>query len=113
MSFFDSDVVQSEMKDISILQEKIYHNVFKFNNMNKEDKIHHVNLLQELLEKQQILYTRLSLSDDPDAINMKQRIIESTSSMGLPDNIDVNILFSNMNSLIENMKTKIESESDT
>lgn len=112
MSFFDSEVVQSEMKEISDLQEKVYHNIFKFQSMDKEEKISHVNLLQSLLEKQKILYTRLSLSDDCDAADMKQKIIESTMTMGLPENIDMNIIFSNMNNLIENMKVQIRSEEE-
>ena len=34
--------------------------------MTKEDKIKHIDLLSRLLEKQKVLYTRLSLSDDPE-----------------------------------------------
>jgi hypothetical protein len=108
MSFFDSDVVQDEMKQISELQEQVYKNVFKFQDMDRKEKIEHVNLLQSLLDKQKVLYTRLSLSSDPDAIDMKNRIIDSTSMMGLPDNIDMNIIFSNMSNLVESMKSQIE-----
>lgn len=108
MSFFDSEVVKDEMKQISELQERVYKNVFKFQDMDREQKIDHVNLLQELLDKQKVLYTRLSLSSDPDAIDMKNRIIDSTSMMGLPDNIDMNIIFSNMSNLVESMKSQIE-----
>jgi hypothetical protein len=108
MSFFDSEVVQDEMKQISELQERVYKNVFRFQDMDRKEKIEHVNLLQELLDKQKVLYTRLSLSSDPDAIDMKNRIIDSTSMMGLPDNIDMNIIFSNMSNLVESMKSQIE-----
>jgi hypothetical protein len=76
--------------------------------MDRKEKIEHVNLLQSLLDKQKVLYTRLSLSSDPDAIDMKNRIIDSTSMMGLPDNIDMNIIFSNMSNLVESMKSQIE-----
>ncbi len=108
MSFFDSEVVQDEMKQISELQERVYKNVFRFQDMDRKEKIEHVNLLQELLDKQKVLYTRLSLSSDPDAIDMKNRIIDSTSMMGLPENIDMNIIFSNMSNLVESMKSQIE-----
>lgn len=110
MSFFDSEVVQDEMKQISELQEQVYKNVFKFQEMNREQKIDHVNLLQELLDKQKVLYTRLSLSSDPDAVDMKARILDSTSMMGLPENIDMNIIFSNMSNLVESMKSQIEKD---
>ena len=76
MSFFDSDVVRAEMTEISELQEDVYRNVFKFPSMNKEEKKFHVGMLERLLDKQKVLYTRLSLSDDPEAKEMKERIDE-------------------------------------
>ena len=108
MSFFKSDIVQSEMREISELQEEIYSNMFKFSSMNKSEKVRHVELLEQLLNKQKVLYTRLSLSDDPEAKMMKERITDSASLMGLPSDIDMNVLFKNMSSLLENMKQQID-----
>lgn len=108
MSFFESEVVRSEMAEISEMQEEIYHNVFKFFKMTKEDKIKHVDLLQKLLNKQQVLYTRLSLSDDPEAKSMKQKISESASMMGLDEKTDMNVIFGNMSKLIDVMREQID-----
>jgi glycine cleavage system regulatory protein len=110
MSFFDSEVVRAEMSEISELQEEIYKNVFNFFKMSNKDKIEHVNLLQKLLQKQQILYTRLSLSDDPEAKEMKERVMESATMMGLPKGTDINIIFKNMEALIDMMKGRIDAE---
>ena len=65
MSFFESEFVKKEMQDITELQEKIYESVFKFHSMSNAEKLEHVEMLEDLLNKQKILYTRLSLSDDP------------------------------------------------
>ena len=108
MSFFDSDVVRAEMTEISELQEDVYRNVFKFPSMNKEEKKFHVGMLERLLDKQRILYTRLSLSDDPEAKMMKDRIVESATMMGLPPNSDMNTVFSNMSKMLEVMKDQID-----
>ena len=108
MSFFKSEVVRAEMAEISELQEEIYGSVFKFPSMSKEEKIYHVDLLERLLDKQKVLYTRLSLSDDPEAQEMKQRITESASLMGLPPGVDINVIFNNMSSMLEVMKEKID-----
>lgn len=108
MSFFNSEVVRAEMAEISELQEQIYGSVFNFPIMSKEDKIKHVELLDRLLNKQQILYTRLSLSDDPDAKEMKKRITDSASLMGLPPNVDMNVIFANMSKMLEVMKEQID-----
>ena len=108
MSFFDSDVVRAEMTEISELQEDVYRNVFKFPSMNKEEKKFHVSMLERLLDKQRILYTRLSLSDDPEAKMMKDRIVESATMMGLPPNSDMNSVFTNMSKMLEVMKDQID-----
>jgi hypothetical protein len=108
MSFFESDVVRAEMTEISELQEDIYGNVFKFPSMSKEDKMKHVELLERLLEKQKVLYTRLSLSDDVEAKEMKERIMDSAILMGLPSGMDMNIIFNNMSKMLDAMKEQID-----
>jgi len=108
MSFFKSEVVRAEMTEISEMQEEVYQSVFKFPTMLKEDKIKHVELLEKLLDKQKVLYTRLSLSDDPEAQEMKQRITQSASMMGLPPNVDMSIILSNMSRMLEVMKEQID-----
>ena len=108
MSFFNSEVVRAEMAEISELQEQIYGNVFKFPTMSKEERIEHVTVLERLLDKQKILYTRLSLSDDPEAQEMKERITSSAQMMGLPPGVDINIIFNNMSRMLEVMKAQID-----
>ena len=111
MSFFDSEVVRAEMAEIAELQEEVYENVFKFPRMSKEDQKYHVSILERLLDKQRVLYTRLSLSDDPEAQKMKKEVEEGARKMGLPSNVDLNILFANMNNMVEMMKNQIDKES--
>ena len=111
MSFFDSEVVRAEMAEIAELQEEVYENVFKFPRMSKEDQKYHVSILERLLDKQRVLYTRLSLSDDPEAKKMKREVEEGARKMGLPSNVDLNILFANMNNMVEMMKNEIDKES--
>jgi len=108
MSFFSSDIVRAEMTEISELQDEIYGSVFTFPTMTKEEKIRHVDLLDKLLNKQQILYTRLSLSDDPEAQSMKEKISSSATMMGLSPSVDMNVIFNNMSKMLEVMKEQID-----
>jgi len=110
MSFFDSDVVRAEMAEIQELQEEIYTNVFKFPHMSKEDQRYHVEILERLCEKQRVMYTRLSLSDDPQAKEMQKNITDGAKQMGLPGNVDMNILFSQMGQMVEMMKGQLDPE---
>ena len=108
MTFFQSDVVRAEMAENSELQEEIYTNVFKFPTMSKEDQRYHIEILERLLEKQKVMYTRLSLSDDPEAKMMKDSIIQSAKSMGLPSNVDVNLMFDQMRKMVEMMRGQLD-----
>jgi hypothetical protein len=108
MNFFSSEVVRAEMTEISELQEIIYANVFKFPSMTKEEKLEHVEILEKLIDKQKVLYTRMSLSDDPEAIQMKERIVESAVMMGMPSGTSMNIIFNNMTKMLDIMKEQID-----
>lgn len=108
MSFFDSEVVRAEMTEISELQEEVYTKVFEFPTMTKEEKIEHVDTLERLLEKQRVLYTRLSLSDDPEAKMMKENISKSARMMGMPENIDMSIVFNNMDKMLKSMRQQVD-----
>ena len=108
MTFFDSDIVRAEMAEISELQEEIYSNVMKFQYMDNEDKEYHINALEKLVNKQKILYARLSLSEDPEAKKMKEDIRQSATIMGLPANVDMNIIFGQMSQMVDVMRKQLD-----
>ena len=111
MSFFKSEVVRAEMAEIHELQQEVYSNVFKFQNMSSADKKYHIEILERLMEKQQVMYTRLSLSDDSDAKVMKKQIEESAVMMGLPKNANMNQVFKDMTKMVEIMKNQLDKDS--
>ena len=41
---------------------------------------------------------------------MKERIIESASLVGLPPNVDISVVFSNMSKMLDTMKKVIDKE---
>ena len=94
------------MGEIYDLQSKIYSGIQHFSYMSREEKINHIELLSELLDKQQILYTRLSLSDDPKAVKMKEQIREAASILGFGD-VDMNVVFNSMKKTIESLKKTV------
>ena len=108
MSFFDSDIVRAEMTEIQELQEEVYENFMKFPYMNNPDKAYHIGLLEDLINKQKIMYARLSLSDDPQAKEMKEEITKSANVMGLPNDVDINIIFNQMGDMIGLMKQQLD-----
>ena len=110
MTFFQSDVVRAELAEIQELQEEVYGALFKFPSMPKADKEYHVEVLERLIEKQKILYTRLSLSDDPMAKQMKENILKGASDMGLPTNVDMNLVFNDIYKMVDVMKKAVDED---
>ena len=106
--FFQSEVVRAEMAEIAELQEEVYNNVFKFPSMSVDDKKYHVEVLEKLIDKQKIVYTRLSLSEDPEAQKMKKQITDSVSMFGLPQGVDMNLFFNQMSQAVGMMKQQID-----
>ena len=90
--FFDSDFVQDEMETINEMQEEIYSQVFEFPKLPLDKQLDHLDQLDDLLEKQQILYTRMKLSDDPRAMEMADNVRKSAIVMGFPKDVDCNLL---------------------
>ena len=49
--FFDSEIIQEELKEINNLQEKIYGSLFGFGMMSKEEKLEHIDIFNRLARK--------------------------------------------------------------
>ena len=102
--FFDSPLVREELREINKLQQEVYGDMMNFNKMPDEEKMEHVEQLSSLLEKQKVMYTRLSLSDDPAAEEMKKNLEQSLTMLGFPEGTDIITLFKGMGKTIQKMK---------
>ena len=107
-NFFDSEIIQDALKEINELQQDVYSNLIGFQTMSRERKLEHVETLLLLLEKQKIMYARLSLSDDPDATKMLEELKKSVTVLGFGTDTDINTLFTHMSSTIEKLKQSID-----
>ena len=108
MRFLDSEIVQKEMQDIETLQKKVYGNVFNFPNMSREDKMNHIEILEELINKQQIFYKRLSLSDDPKAKEIRNTVMESAEMFGFKSDGDLSLMFAQIAEAIKEMRKQLD-----
>ena len=107
-SFFDSEIVQEEMKEIHELQSIVYNTSQDYTSLNREDKIEHIDNLTELLDLQRVMYTRLALSDDSNAKKMKAELEKSVILLGFPAGTDISVLFSGMSQTIESLRQGID-----
>ena len=106
--FFESEIVQDELNEINKMQEEIYGNMMSFAELDLDEKMEHIEQLTELLDKQKVMYTRLSLSDDPQAIEMKEKLRQSVTMLGFPEGTDITVLFDSMRQTIESLKQNVD-----
>ena len=108
MSFLKSAQVRAALVEIHELQEKIVSDAVNFPELDIDEQYEHIEDLEELLEKQRIMYTRLSLSDDPEAKEMKKDIEDSMGLLGLQQNVNPGELFKMMQDTIVNLREFVE-----
>jgi len=105
--FFESDRVKEEMNEITSLQKELYDVILKFPMMSPEAKVEHIDTVLELLERQQIMWTRLSLTDDKEAKKMKDYIVSHAKELGFGDT-DMGTIFSNMKTTLEQVQSNLK-----
>jgi len=105
----DSPIVREQLDKIDSLQREIFSEISGNLYPTPEQKVEHLEKLEELLELQQSMYIRMSLSDDPDAEERKEAIQEFISMMGW-DGMDVNSVFSEMREELQNIRDQMLDE---
>ena len=112
MSFLKSPQVRAGLVEINELQEKIMKDAMKFPHLSLDDQYEHIEDLEDLLEKQRLMYIRISLSDDPQAKEMKKNILGSIDLMGLKQPQDPDELFKMMHQTIVQLRKMVEQRLD-
>jgi tRNA G26 N,N-dimethylase Trm1 len=110
--FFDSDIVRNEAKEMEFLQMKAMELTLAGPMQgSKEDQLEYIKVVRSLVEKQQIFYTRLRLSDDPRAQEMVRSIEEGAKMLyGWYETSDVISLMREMLEKLDQFEKEIEAE---
>ena len=110
--FFDSDIVRKEAQEMEFLQMKAMElTLASPMRGTKEDQLEYINTIRALVEKQQVFYMRLKLSDDPRAQDMVTQIEEGARMLyGWWETEDVFSLMRNMLEKLDEFEKEIEAE---
>ena len=54
------------------------------------------------------MYARLSLSEDPQALELKSQIEESVTMLGFPTGTSISVLFDSMSQTIETLESAVD-----
>ena len=106
--FFESDIVKEELTEINKLQQEIYGSTMQYPSMSREKKLEHVEKLTELTDKQKVMYTRLKLSDDPEAKKTLDDLKRSIAIFGYGEDVDMNLFFDAVHKTIQSLRVNID-----
>ena len=81
MKFFQSEVVQKELNQM----QDLYMEINKMGLMlNLSQKREQLDKMMRLIELQQTMYMRVTLSDDPEAKKLVEQVKNAASMLGMP-----------------------------
>ena len=80
-NFFKSEVVQKELRDMGELYMEINRMGLVLSLDEKREQLHK---MMRLIEIQQTMYMRVSLSDDPEAKKLVDQVKNAASMLGMP-----------------------------
>ena len=110
--FFDSEMVQESLEDIKELQDLITNGIIEaaFSSITgiEEDESEQLDLIEELLEKQKLMYFRCKISEDEDALLVAENMRESLRQMGMPRGATVEQMFDNLKKSIRNLRNTLD-----
>jgi len=108
--FFKSEMVRGEVQHIMELQQYCFQCAAAFPVLKKEKKKEYFEVLEELIEKQKIFTARLTLSDDPEAVDMAETMKQSAIMLGASPNTSLTGVFDDLLKKVQAMKAKLAAE---
>lgn len=106
--FFQSDLVIKSMKELAEMQQDLIQQVLYVPYMTKEQKQKHLQLMKDFLEKQKNLFFRMSLSDDPEAQDVKEQIMKSAQMFGVMKDANTEDFFNALEKTIEGLAKMLD-----
>tara|TARA_B100001250_G_scaffold396858_1_gene403307 strand:+ start:500 stop:841 length:342 start_codon:yes stop_codon:yes gene_type:complete len=109
MGFQDSEFVQTEIKTINALQDRLAEMTMAFPELDDDEKEEYIEIVTELLNKQRVLWTRVELSkkDDPAAQKMADEVRKVMNAVGIPKDVSVSEVFGNIDQMVEALKKTV------
>ena len=107
-NFFESEVVRDTIAELTNLQQELVMEMPYLPMMKEEQKKEHLKKLKMFLEKQKIFFFRISLSDDKEAIEMKDKLMDAARMFGVDDEVDsMDAFFKKLNTTISEIESNI------
>ena len=108
--FFKSELVRGDIQEMAELQRFCFQSMVAFPVLSPTKKMEYFEVLEELIEKQKIFYTRLSLSDDPEAMEMVENMKQAIVMLGATPDDNMNVMYDDLLDKVAKMKQQLEAQ---
>ena len=108
MRFFDSDQVRDTVMELESLQEELTMDLMHIAEYSVEERRDHLRRLKTFLEKQKLFFFRISLSDDPDALKIKDKVVEAAKMFGYSEIDGMEKFFDQLDHTIKNLEKSLD-----
>ena len=106
--FFQSELVRGEIQEMATLQEFCYRSVTNLALLDKERKLEYFEALKMLIEKQKIFYTRISLSDDEEAVSVAENMKNAVVMLGGNPKLNIMDMFDDLLKKIKGFEEQLK-----
>lgn len=107
---FSSEIVKREVEEMYELYKELSGRLNFFELQTHEDKKKMADDLERLIEMQEILYTRVFLSDDEDSELVKENFRIAAKQMGIPSHMTNPAIFQIARESVQQMRKHLEAE---
>ena len=83
--FFRSAQVRAALAELAEIQDDLAHTMSNPRILSDDEKKDYVKKLKLFLEKQKLFFFRVSLSDDPEAVQVKEHILDTAQMFGFKE----------------------------
>jgi hypothetical protein len=111
-NFFRSEMVRGDIQEMAELQQFCMRSMVAFPVLSKEKKLQYFEVLEQLIEKQKIFHARVSLSEDPEAVDMAESMKQAAVMLGATPDQNIGSMFDDLIEKVRVMKEQLEDQGD-
>ena len=108
--FFKSEMVRGDLQEMMELQQMCFKYAMSFPVLNNNRRMEYLEVLMSLLEKQEIMYARMSLSEDEEAKTVVDNMRNAVVMLGGDPNLTVKDMFLDLRNKVNAMMDKLSGE---
>ena len=106
--FFKSAQVRAALAELAEIQDDLAHTMSSPRSLSDDEKKDYVRKLKLFLEKQKLFFFRVSLSEDPEAVQVKEHILETAQMFGFNEMTGMDKFFQQLDETIKKVEKDLD-----